>query len=100
PGAVLVDAHDRDGRAFAVLAWRDFRTVMVAVDSPDDPLVDLSHPVRVPLPELMAVLERPELSLHSVKVVSEAWPVRPLAAAGHLATVARRRTFVAVQVRV
>jgi type VII secretion protein EccE len=100
PGAVLVEAQDRDGRAFAVLAWRDFRTVAVAVDPPADPLVDLSHSVRVPLPELAALLERPELCLHSVQVVSEAWPVQPLAAVGHLATVARRRTFVAVQARV
>jgi type VII secretion protein EccE len=101
PGAVLVDAQDRDGRAFAVLAWRDFRTVVVAVDAPEEPLVDLSRLARVPLAALAAVLKRRELSLHSVQVVSEAWPVRPLAAVGHpAATAARRRTFVAVQVRV
>jgi type VII secretion protein EccE len=101
PGAVLLDAHDRDGQAFAVLAWYDFRAVVVAVDAPEDPLVDLSRPARVPLAALAAVLRRPELSLHSVQVVSEAWLVRPLAAVGHLATtVARRRTFVAVQARV
>jgi hypothetical protein len=100
PGAVLVDAYDRDGRAFAVLAWNDFRTVVVAVDAPEDPLVDLSRPVLVPLQELAAVLDRPELSLHSVQVVSEAWPVRPLSAVRQLTAVARRRTFVAVQARV
>jgi type VII secretion protein EccE len=101
PGAVMVDAHDRDGRAFAVLAWSEFCAIVLAVDPPDDPLVDLSRPVRVPLSELAAVLARPELSLHSVQVVSEAWPVRPLAAVGHTATaVARRRTFVGVQTRV
>ena len=98
PGAVLVDTYDRDGREFAVLAWRGLLTVIVAVDAPDDPVVDISRPVRVPLLELAAVLRRPDLSLRSVQVVSEAWPVRPLAAVGHLATtVARRRTFVAVQ---
>ena len=98
PGAVLVDTYDRDGREFAVLAWRGLVTVIVAVDAPDDPVVDISRPVRVPLLELAAVLQRPDLSLRSVQVVSEAWPVRPLAAVGHLATtVARRRTFVAVQ---
>jgi type VII secretion protein EccE len=98
PGAVLVEAHDRDGRGFAVLARHDFRTVVVAVDPPEDPIVDLSRPLRVPLPELAAVLELPELSLHSVQMVSESWPMRPLAAVGQLATtVARRRTFVAVQ---
>ena len=64
-------------------------------------MVNLSRPVRVPLPELAAVLERPDLSLRAVHVVSEAWPVRSLAAVGHLATtVARRRTFVALQARV
>jgi type VII secretion protein EccE len=100
PGAALVDAHDRDDRAFAMLAWNDFRTVVVAVEAPEDPLVDLSRPVRVPLPELAAVLNRPELCLHSVQVVSEAWPVRPLSAVRQLTAVARRRTFVAVQARV
>jgi type VII secretion protein EccE len=101
PGAVLVHAYDRDGREFAMLAWRGLLTAIVAVDAPEDPVVNLSRPVRVPLLELAAVLQRPDLSLGSVHVVSEAWPVRPLAAVGHLATtVARRRTYVAVQAQV
>ena len=50
PGAVLVDVHDRDRRMFAILAWRDFRAVVLAVDAPADPVVSLSQPVRVRCP--------------------------------------------------
>jgi type VII secretion protein EccE len=98
PGAVLLDARDRDGHEFGLIAWRDLLTVVVVVDAPDDPIVDLSRPVRVPLAEFSAVLARPELGLQSVQVLSEAWPIRPLPGVSHLAaTVAWRRTHVAVQ---
>jgi type VII secretion protein EccE len=92
----VVGTADRDGRPICVVAGQGGLAAVLAVEPAGGAPVFLSRRSVLPLSELIQLLARPELGLHSLQVVTEAWPVHRRT--GHGAPSAgRRRTYVMVR---